>query len=109
MIKPGKNTLRRWVKQINIELFGGKLPVDRLRVFSESGNMVYSGLYYPGRGHIILHHENHENHADMFATLAHEMIHFKQDTVDSPTNHNGKLFRHYRRKYMDSYGHIRNF
>lgn len=94
-----------YIEQINHELFNNMLPIESLKIRQHTKGTDFSALYFDGKIELFLHHIYSLD--ILFATLAHELVHYYQDILELPTNHNGKFFRYYTEKYLDIYGDIR--
>jgi hypothetical protein len=95
-----------YIEQINKDIFGGFLPVEQLSVTQKlKGNdaLAFYSDYEIELNPSLLDCE------ELFFTLAHELIHFYQDILELPFNHNGKFFRFYGEKITEIYSYPYKF
>jgi|WetSurMetagenome_2_1015567.scaffolds.fasta_scaffold08302_9 hypothetical protein len=90
-----------YAKQINKELFNNLLPIELLgiRQTTKDNDIAFYTDYEIGINYKRLGNDCEE----LFITLAHEFIHFYQDILKLPLNHNGKFFRFYHDKACNLY------
>lgn len=102
MKKYPKWLIAEYVDQINRELFNGVLPIEELTFRQYEYDEHYSAVYFDYNIDLYINWQRSTD--ELFATLAHEMVHYFQDLLDIPTNHNGKFFRYYADKFVKVYG-----
>jgi predicted SprT family Zn-dependent metalloprotease len=92
--------IEEYIIQINKEIFSGFLPVNELKITQKlKGN---DALAFYSDYEIELN-PSLMDCSELFFTLGHELIHFYQDILEIPTNHNGKFFRFFGKKIKETY------
>ena len=109
-MKLSPNKMRELANRINEEVFSGVLDINEL-VFrnkkTEKQN-VRAWFYYDdnsGFYNITIIESEHNSEYDIFHSLAHELIHYWQDSIAETTmGHNCISFRYWKRKVCTTYG-----
>jgi hypothetical protein len=99
-----KQFIYEMAQEINIVLFNGNLDISEINIIQPRKN-PYNWLGYYIGNEIRIYPEAHQNEFDLMHTLAHEMVHYYQDILECPTNHNGALFRHFTKKWFNITGY----
>lgn len=98
--------IAEFVNQINREIFGGFLPVEQLKIkqtLKKNSELAFYTDFEIELNPKLLDSE------ELFFTLAHELIHFYQDVLEIPMNHNGKFFRFFGDKIKTTYSYPYSF
>ena len=95
-----EKTIYALADEINQVLFDGMLDLTELKIYVRTSTHRQGWLGYYLSGKIRIYAKDHKNsYTAMINTLAHELVHFYQDMLECPTNHNGKIFRYYTAKW----------
>jgi hypothetical protein len=81
------------------------LSVELLRIYqtAKDQDIAFYTDYEIGLNYKRLNNDCEE----LFITIAHELIHFFQDMLELPLNHNGKFFKYYHDKACNLYNYRR--
>ena len=92
-----KEHLNNIAAELNEILFNSALPINELDIRQSNYDPNIAAWY--GDYDIQIFSNFHHTDAQLYETIAHELIHFYQDILEIPMNHNGKFFRYYSEKY----------
>lgn len=89
--------IAEYLEQLNRELFNNLMDISDLKVKQTlKDNNVYA---YAWNFEINLNPNRIGNCDELFNTLAHELIHYYQESLEIPNNHGGAFFRFFAKKY----------
>jgi Zn-dependent peptidase ImmA (M78 family) len=98
MKKVADSFLYSMLEYINYELFDNKLDLSDITIRQKRLHTLHMADYFDNE--ITIYLNWFDSLEDIKHTLAHELVHYYQDTLDLPFNHNTRFFQYYREKYL---------
>lgn len=98
-MKFSKSLINEIANELNTVLFNSQLAIDLLDIKQKNYDPHIAAWY--GAEEIIIFSNFHHTIQQLYETIAHELIHYYQDSLDIPLGHNCKIFRYYSKKYRD--------
>ena len=89
--------IAEYLEQLNRDLFDNRMDISDLKV---KQNLKNPRIFAYEWNFTIQLNPGKIGHCDeLFNTLAHELIHYYQESLEIPNNHGGAFFRFYAKKY----------